>query len=447
MTETVRIPLDSQQRLLERLLHLSRLNTDLVLLTGPSGAGKSFLAGLLAEQSDLLMPARLDARALDTNARFRDTLLGHWFAGAVFDADDALYDSMSRLLPGAPGKRLLVVDNAPWLNEVLLQELAGLYALAERDRPFMLLLGHADWAREVRRQLDDAHIGPVLEVEVPELSEEDRQQLWQALGRRPPADAPAVRYPGDLTGTMEPPMRKPVYQQWLEQKSVKILLTALILLGLVILIVSLLGGREPARSGPVRPMADTALREPAPSVPLVLAPEPAEPAPAEPVADNAPVRDWPAAPLPESPRVDTRVADSPDDSDKERVVIEDEVVSRLLQRERGKEAPAVEPVRPVAPAPVSPLSVLMQKPAGRYTLQLMAGRERSLLEPLAERHRLSPAWVYPRSINGQNWFVLVYGDFESPEQARRAIGGLPAELQAAKPWPKPFGQVQKEVKP
>jgi DamX protein len=170
-------------------------------------------------------------------------------------------------------------------------------------------------------------------------------------------------------------------------------------------------------------------------------------------------QEWPVESLPETPAINTRIAETPDDSDKERVVIEDKVVSKLMQRKATPE-PSVKPATSATPEKstpatrepaktggLSPLSVLMQKPAGRYTLQLMAGRDRGALEKLAFRHTLTPAWVYPRNINGQPWFVLVFGDFGSPEQARRAIGVLSSELQAAKPWPKPFAQVQKEVKP
>ncbi|WP_254918352.1 SPOR domain-containing protein [Zobellella denitrificans] len=90
---------------------------------------------------------------------------------------------------------------------------------------------------------------------------------------------------------------------------------------------------------------------------------------------------------------------------------------------------------------------MTQARPARSPVQQGAGRDRAVLERLATRHTLAPAWIYPRTINGQPWFVLVFGDFETPEQARRAIGSLPAELRAAKPWPKPFGQVQKEANP
>lgn len=442
--------LSSQQQLLERLLHLFRLDHELVLLSGPKGAGKSTLAGLLAQQSTGLTPVVLDARLITSQTAFREALLEQWFAGAVFDADDTLLDSMTRLLPAAPGRRLLVVDNAQWLTDPQLQELAELgQGLPAELRPFMALLGLPSWAGGVRGLLRSYPELPVVELEVPELSEQDKRQLCLHSGVEPAASLLArLHYPGDLATSMESSMRPSQYRQWLENKSVKILLTGLILLGLTAVVSLLLGRQEPAPEV-AQPFQAESLPE-APAQPLTLVPE----VPATPTESGAEplVSDWPLEPLPDEPRVDTQVAASPDDSGKERVIIEDEVVSRLLRRdgEPQAERPAANDTRaapmPTSPTPTSP-AALKQKPAAHYTLQLMASRDQNALNQLVSRHRLSPAWVYSRTLNGQPWYVLVHGDFATAEQARRAIGGLPGELRAAKPWPKPFGQVQKEAGP
>ncbi|WMC11164.1 SPOR domain-containing protein [Oceanimonas pelagia] len=448
MTAEALPTLSSQQQLLERLLHLFRLDQELVLLSGPKGAGKSTLAGLLARHSELLTPVVLDARLLTSQAAFREALLAQWFAGAVFDPDDSLLETMSRLLPAAPGRRLLVVDNGQWLTDPQLLELAELcLGLPAEQRPFMALLGLPSWAGGVRGLLRSYPALPVVELEVPELSEEDKWQLCLYSGVEPTAALlERLHYPGDLATTVESSMRTPQYRQWLENKSIKILLTGLILLGLVAL-VALLLGRQESRPEVAQPFQADSLPE-APAQPLTLA-VPAEPATQEPATEPGSdrlVSDWPVEPLPDEPRVNTQVAESPDDSSKERVIIEDEVVSRLLRRD-GDARPAPAAEGQPRPAPTAAPVALKQQPAGHYTLQLMASRDQNALNQLVSRHRLSPAWVYSRTLNGQPWYVLVHGDFATAEQARRAIGALPAELRAAKPWPKPFGQVQKEAGP
>ena len=504
MTDAVSLAFSSQQQLLARLRHLSRLETDFILLTGPTGAGKTHLAELLLQQTSLSYPVLLDAKALDSHDRFREALLRQWFPGAVFAAEDSLLDSMTRLLTQSLHKRLLIVDNGPWLTDIQLQELAQLYAaLPATVRPFMLLLGSAEWAEQVRQQLDEPMQSQVLEVEVPPLTPDDRQQLWQALTFQPPPDAALdIHYPGQVIDMMEPQMNIENYRHLLEQKSVKALLTVLIVVLLLIVIVSLTRSPDKA-SGPHSAQDElTALPTPVPDAvnngantlgnpgandTAGTLPN-SSPNSAVTVNDGQPqgtanangvVQPWANAQLPESPTIAATDTQTPVESaDSARIVIEDEVVNQLMQRQpnapvSAQTAPA-KPAAPQAPKPITnpapaasqntaaqassgqgnarqanlgSVESLKQKSAQRYTLQLLAGRNKSVLEALVSQHKLNPAWIYPRTIDGQPWFVLVQGDYVSAKQARDAVKGLPSELQGAKPWPKPFAQVQKEVQP
>ncbi|MGO1617183.1 MAG: AAA family ATPase [Oceanisphaera sp.] len=458
MTDTVTPPYSSLQQLLARLLHLSRLDTDFVLLTGPVGAGKSYLAQQLVEQTTLMQPTVLDAKALNSHPRFRHALLSHWFPTAIFDAEEPLANSMERLLPDSLYKRLVVVDNSAWLTDILLQELVQLYtSLPAAVRPFMLLVGEAEWADQVRKQLDAGMLANLLEVEVPSLTLTDQQGLQQALKRQSPLNThPEAQSPGEVIETTEPKMNIEHYRQLLAQKSVKILLTVLIVVLLLIVIVSLLPSSTQSDTQITPPFEQdqTALPQPVPndSNPVTTNPElPTNNAD----QGRAVVQEWPTETLPETPTITTSDAPTRDDSSKERVVIEDDVVSQLMEREAltqqpAKAQPAAKPKpsksAPAAKASLGTVANLMQKSSQRYTLQLMAGRNKPVLEALAAKHNLSPAWVYPRTMNGEAWFVLVQGDYLSANHARNAIKGLASELQEAKPWPKPFAQVQDEVK-
>lgn len=482
MIASVNLPFSSQQQLLARLLHLSRLDTDFILLTGPKGAGKSYLAQRLVAQTSLARPVLLDAQALDSHSRFRDALLSHWFPDAIFDAQQPLAESMSRLLATHLHKRLVVVDNGEWLTDVLLHELAQLHLiLPAAVRPFMVLVGNEEWANQVRTQLDEIKPAKILEIEVPALTSSDQQTLWQALNYQPPSGASAeIRYPGEALDIMEPKMNTQDYRQLLEQKSVKILLTVFIIVLVLIVAVSLLGGAN--NSSEVAQALDQGQEQSRLPAPL---PNGGKDANSSSLSSNTPgqqqVQDWPAEPLPETPTITSQDTNSvEDEGDKERVIIEDDVVSQLMQRKpelvEQPAAAAPPPAKPQPatakpqPAPAKPapatsaapkpspqpkatastsigsVSSLMQKSPARYTLQLMAGRNKKVLEALAAKHKLTNAWIYPRTINGQAWFVLVQGDYTNADQARAAVNQLPAELKAAKPWPKSFAQAQKEAK-
>nr|WP_243454005.1 SPOR domain-containing protein [Oceanisphaera pacifica] len=421
-------------------------------MTGPAGAGKTYLAQQLVEQTSLMQPIVLDAKTLNSHPRFRHALLSHWFPTAIFDAEESLADSMARLLPASLHKRLVVVDNSAWLTDILLQELVQLYtSLPAEVRPFMLFVGEADWAEQIRKQLDAGMLTKLLEVEVPPLAPKGQQGLQQPSAATPPE----VQASGKVIKPMESQMNTEYYRQLLAQKSVKILLTILIVVLLLIVIVSLL----PSSSKPVNEIAQpfeqdqTALPQPVPNGNNPVTTNSTAPTSAEP--NRAVVQEWPTETLPETPTITASDAQTPDDSSKERVVIEDDVVSQLMQREElsQKPAPSPKPQTTAKPTPAAAatkaslgtVANLMQKSSQRYTLQLMAGRNKPVLEALAAKHNLSPAWVYPRTLNGQAWFVLVQGDYLSANHARNAIKNLPTELQEAKPWPKPFAQVQKEV--
>ena len=55
-------------------------------------------------------------------------------------------------------------------------------------------------------------------------------------------------------------------------------------------------------------------------------------------------------------------------------------------------------------------------------------------------------WIYQTEYNGKPWFVLILGEYGSAKQAKAAINAMPAALRQSQPWPKSFGQVQKEMK-
>ncbi len=79
-----------------------------------------------------------------------------------------------------------------------------------------------------------------------------------------------------------------------------------------------------------------------------------------------------------------------------------------------------------------------------FTLQLLATRERAVLEKLVD----SRSWRRPllyyriRAGDGQVLWGLGYGIFADVKQARQARGELPASLQRMEPWPRSLASIR-----
>ena len=118
---------------------------------------------------------------------------------------------------------------------------------------------------------------------------------------------------------------------------------------------------------------------------------------------------------------------------------------------------AVKPSHKITPAVKAPAvsgkailgsnSELKQKSLRSYTVQLSAGTEVTPLLTYAKKQKLTGRyWIYQTEYLGKPWYVLIQGEYASAKQAKAAINAMPAALRQSQPWPKSFGQVQKEMK-
>ncbi len=82
---------------------------------------------------------------------------------------------------------------------------------------------------------------------------------------------------------------------------------------------------------------------------------------------------------------------------------------------------------------------LSQQKANHFTLQLMGSRKRSSLVLVQRAHKITTESAIIRTqLKGADWFILIYKNFPSKQQARDAVKRLPKALQLTKPWPRPF---------
>lgn len=96
---------------------------------------------------------------------------------------------------------------------------------------------------------------------------------------------------------------------------------------------------------------------------------------------------------------------------------------------------------------LTPARILNQKNSRHLSVQLMGAGRLDAIERFVVSNQLSgKVWVYRTQLHGHPWYVVLQGDHDSMAQAMAAIRNLPATLLKAKPWPKSFAQVKKELK-
>ncbi|MDH5729172.1 MAG: SPOR domain-containing protein [Gammaproteobacteria bacterium] len=89
---------------------------------------------------------------------------------------------------------------------------------------------------------------------------------------------------------------------------------------------------------------------------------------------------------------------------------------------------------------------LNQQPAKRYTLQLLASRKKSAVTDFIKQHNIEQDAAYFPSIrNGDQWYAVVYGNFENRQSAKAAAKNLPPSLSTVTPWLRSMRGVQKDI--
>jgi len=75
----------------------------------------------------------------------------------------------------------------------------------------------------------------------------------------------------------------------------------------------------------------------------------------------------------------------------------------------------------------------------RYGLQLMGGINRTALERFVAKNGLEGrAEIFKSRRGTQDWYILVYGNFASPAEAKRAMANMPSSVAKITPWVKPL---------
>lgn len=83
------------------------------------------------------------------------------------------------------------------------------------------------------------------------------------------------------------------------------------------------------------------------------------------------------------------------------------------------------------------------QPAANYTVQLLGGRDRSVIEDFIQAAMLQGDLAYFRTRHdGGDWYSVVFGSFADRARAEQAKRSLPKSFLAAGPWVRPFEAIQ-----
>jgi septal ring-binding cell division protein DamX len=85
---------------------------------------------------------------------------------------------------------------------------------------------------------------------------------------------------------------------------------------------------------------------------------------------------------------------------------------------------------------------LTDLPEDFYAVQLLAMSSKEALESFVAREQISGMSAARVERNGELYFVLLLGIYESADIAREAVASLPPEIGGAEPWVRPLGSLQ-----
>jgi DamX protein len=93
-------------------------------------------------------------------------------------------------------------------------------------------------------------------------------------------------------------------------------------------------------------------------------------------------------------------------------------------------------------------SWLLAQPADSYALQLIGATQmptitRYLNDTRVDRKQLA---LYKTLQSGQDWYVLVYGNYANREKALNEVASLMTKIKGEKPWPKAMKDIQAVIK-
>jgi DamX protein len=484
------LDIESQIELLDRLRLLTRFGSNLTNITGEKGSGKSWIAQRYLEawaqdkNQSLLM-----CHANQSDAQKRTILLNQIISDPLFNENDSIADSFSRMIGDEPCDIIFVIDDAQLLSEALIAELWTLVLQAQVNSVWTVnvvlfttgngldnVLSRLSYGQETKPLSLDVEPFVAKEVEMfMELlvlkyvhGEDEKRKVRNKVKKTPPL-------PGALMALGEAKVEKRILIRAIVGSPIKIAALVLILLLLIV------GGYFWLFSQPDPTIDESTVRveeqtSEQTAIPTLENGEESsengstsangilsEGTDGQWVDESGAVDD--SASLPPAITANSATVGSSDDG--QRVVVPSVVVDALLEGDTSntqiiddavlqaqlEQAPPVAETdfeRDESAPPLITFSFskqeLMAVSDRNYTLQIAALQSLSETQNFITKYQIeNDVRIYPTNRGNTQWFIVTYKDFETIQAARDARSELPKAVQDLEPWAKSMLQVHREI--
>ena len=100
---------------------------------------------------------------------------------------------------------------------------------------------------------------------------------------------------------------------------------------------------------------------------------------------------------------------------------------------------------PAAPALSQQEQYLLSQSPNAYTIQVLGAQSMQTISNFVSRNAGYNFMQIQSSLNGQPWYVLFYGVYNTQNEAKRALSGLPSAIRQNSPWVRQLSGVQTQI--
>ncbi|WLD57895.1 AAA family ATPase [Salinispirillum sp. LH 10-3-1] len=465
------VPVAGRQKAVDTLLHLLQFSDDVIFIAGPVGSGKSAILEQLIRQ----LPENIDLVMIEVSESSSDKEL-LWDVATQFKLTPDRTHSTQRLqlmiqahcqsLHARGQVPTLAIDDIDELPTEVLASLSPVLHGGLNGEPGLRLVGLAADVGEIRRELSTLGFASGQLIDLPTLRYSDSVNLIQGyfaaggITSGVPFDNNTLKRLYKLSGGRPGRLLDAVKDFMLVETQRRrrhrgvpwphMVAGAAIISALVLAVLYQSGSDEPPDTQQFELLASQP-PELVSELDAAAVRERLAQAMAEREVITDPVQPEPqgsasAQPAPVQPSPPTPTTGSGTLSEDKLA----ELTQETAQSTTSTPAPTPAPAPPAATNQNQPFFApdwLRNANNSRYTLQVLGARqEQNVLEFIAA-NELAPtqAGYYRTELQGQPWYVLVFGDYSNADSARAAITGLPANLRAAQPWPRPISSVKADL--